>query len=112
MHKKRSPAGSARPITGVDLAQPIGDNLAEALKDALARHQVLVFPDQHLDIAAQKRLTAVFGPVIGDDYITPMEDDPFVIRVLKEADDTGGTFGGDWHSAISASCPSRRRARC
>jgi taurine dioxygenase len=54
-----------------------------------------------LDIGAQKRLTGAFGPVIRDDYITPMEDDPFVIRVLKEADDEGGTFGGDWHSDLS-----------
>jgi taurine dioxygenase len=88
-------------ITGVDLKEPVGDNLAEALRQALAEHQVLVFPGQGLDIAAQKRLTEAFGPVIRDDYITPMEDDPFVIRVLKEADDTGGTFGGDWHSDLS-----------
>ena len=98
-------------ITGVDLAQPIGENLAEALKDALARHQVLVFRDQALDIPAQKRLTEAFGPIIRDDYIETMPEEPFVIRVLKEADDTGGTFGGDWHSD-SASFPSRPPGRC
>lgn len=101
MHVEKITGRIGATITGVDLSQPIGDNLAEALKDALARHGVVVFPDQHLDLEAQKRLTQAFGPMIRDDYITPMQDDPFVIRVLKEADDTGGTFGGDWHSDLS-----------
>ncbi len=101
MHEEKITGRIGAEITGVDLAQPIGENLAEALKDALARHQVLVFRDQALDIAAQKRLTEAFGPIIRDDYIDTMPDEPFVIRVLKEADDTGGTFGGDWHSDLS-----------
>jgi taurine dioxygenase len=101
MHVEKMTGRIGAAITEVDLGEPIGDNLAEALREALAEHQVVVFPDQRLDIAAQKRLTQAFGPLIGDDYITPMEDDPFVIRVLKEADDKGGTFGGDWHSDLS-----------
>lgn len=88
-------------VTGIDLKQPIGDDLADSLRDALARHQVLVFPDQHLDLEAQKRLTAAFGPVIRDEYIAHMDEDPLVIRVLKEADDARGAFGGDWHSDLS-----------
>lgn len=93
-------------VTGVDLAhelgaQGTGADLAEALRDALARHQVLVFRDQDIDIAAQKRLTQVFGPLFRDDYITPTENDPFVIRVLKEAEDASGAFGGNWHSDLS-----------
>jgi taurine dioxygenase len=101
MHVEKITGRIGATITGVDLKEPIGDNLAEALKDALAEHQVLVFPDQNLDLPAQKRLTAAFGPMIGDDYITPMEGEPHVIRVLKEAGDKGGTFGGDWHSDLS-----------
>jgi taurine dioxygenase len=30
-----------------------------------------------------------------------MEGEPEVIRVLKEADETGGVFGGDWHTDFS-----------
>ena len=67
-------------IAGVDLRQPIGDNLAEALRAALAEHQVLVFPDQHLDLAQQKRLTEAFGPLFRTDYVDHMADEPFVIR--------------------------------
>lgn len=88
-------------LTGVDLRQPIGDDLAEALRDALARRQVIVLPDQHLDIAAQKRLTQVFGPLHRSDYVPGMEDDPYVICLLRDADEGGGVFGGDWHSDFS-----------
>lgn len=88
-------------LTGIDLAQPISDDLAGALREALARYQVLVIRDQHLDIAAQKRLTRAFGPAMELPYVAPMEGEPEVIRVLKEAEEGGGVFGGDWHSDFS-----------
>ncbi len=68
------------------------------LKQALARHQVLFFRDQSIDLAAQKRLTALLGPVLRLPYVEPMAGEPDVIRVLKEADEGGGVFGGDWHT--------------
>lgn len=88
-------------VGGIDLREPIGEELAQALRDALAEHQVLVLPDQHLDLAAQKRLTEAFGPLFRTDYISHMDEEPFVIRVLKEADERGGVFGGDWHADFS-----------
>lgn len=88
-------------VTGIDLHQPISDDLAHELREALARHLVLVFRDQHLDRAAQKRLTTAFGQPMRLPYIVPMADDPEVIRVIKEADDRSGVFGGDWHSDMS-----------
>jgi len=88
-------------ISGIDLKAPISTDLGEALRDALSRRLVLVFRDQHLDIAAQKHLTGVFGAPVELPYIVPMADDPQVVRVLKEADDNSGTFGGDWHSDMS-----------
>ena len=88
-------------LTGVDLRQPIGEDLAEALSDALARHHVIVLPDQQLDLEAQKRLTQALGPLFRTKYVTSMDDEPDVIRVLKEADEKGGVFGGDWHADLS-----------
>ena len=105
-----APRLTERPITGtigaeiegVDLSGPIGAPLADALRAALWRHQVLVFRGQHLDRAAQKRLTAVFGPVMRLPYVAPLDDDPEVIAVLKEASEHKvGVFGGDWHSDFS-----------
>jgi taurine dioxygenase len=88
-------------ITGVDLAEEVSDDLAAELRDALARHQVIFFRDQHLTIDEQKRLTLAFGPMMRAPYVTPMEDEPEVIRVLKEAEEGGGVFGGDWHTDFS-----------
>ncbi|MEL6318201.1 MAG: TauD/TfdA family dioxygenase, partial [Pseudomonadota bacterium] len=88
-------------IEGLDLAQPISPDLAEALRDALSRHLVLMVRGQRLDLAAHKRLTAVFGPLATNPYVTGLPEDPGVIRVLKEADDRSGVFGGDWHSDMS-----------
>jgi len=88
-------------ITGVDLGAPISTELGSELRAQLSKYLVLVFQDQHLDVAAQKRLTAVFGMPMQLPYIVPMVDEPEVVRVLKEADDRSGVFGGDWHSDLS-----------
>lgn len=88
-------------IAGVDLSQEISADLAGALKDALGRHQVLVFRDQHLSLDKQKALTRAFGAPVRLPYVEPLDGEPEVIRVLKEADEGGGVFGGDWHSDFS-----------
>jgi taurine dioxygenase len=89
-------------VSGVDLRQPIPDELAGHLRDALGAHQMIVIRDQHLGIDDQKRLTRVFGPLMRLPYVEPMADDPEVIAVLKEADEINvGVFGGDWHSDFS-----------
>ncbi len=99
------------PLTGhtgaevdrIDLAKlaPDGDQ-AHALRDGLDRFGVLVFRAQDVDLAAQKRLTEVFGPILRVPYITPSPEDPDVIAVLKEADEVRvSIFGGDWHSDFS-----------
>jgi len=89
-------------IMGPDLLQPISDDLAAALRQALADWQVIFFPGQALDIPAQKRLTRVFGPLVRSPYVVPMADEPDVIAVLKQAGEVNvGVFGGDWHSDFS-----------
>ena len=89
-------------IEGVDLKAPLTDALAGELRSALWTHQVIVLRDQHLDIAAQKRLTSVFGDIMQLPYVEPIENDPEVIAVLKEANEQKvGVFGGDWHSDFS-----------
>lgn len=88
-------------ITGIDLRATISATDAAMLQEQLARHQVIFFPGQHLDLQQQKALTAVFGPTLQLPYVTPMESDPDIIRVYKGADEKGGVFGGDWHSDFS-----------
>jgi taurine dioxygenase len=89
-------------IGGVDLARPPTPEVAEALREALACHLVLFFRDQHLDFTGQKRATEIFGPLSRVPYIVPSKEDPDVVAVLKEADETKiAVFGGDWHSDFS-----------
>lgn len=102
MQLQRMTGFTGAEISGVDLKQPIGDDLAGALSDALGQHQMIVFRAQHLGLGDQKRLTRVFGPLMQLPYVEPMKDDPDVIAVLKEADEINvGVFGGDWHSDFS-----------
>jgi taurine dioxygenase len=88
-------------IDGVDLRQAISPDLAERLREALGRHQVVFFRDQHLSIDQLKALTSAFGPLMRLPYVSPLDGEPEVIRVLKEADERGGVFGGDWHTDFS-----------
>ncbi len=88
-------------VRGIDLSQPVSDNLAGELKALLAEHQVIFFRDQHLNIEQQKAVTTAFGPLMKLPYVTPFEGDLEVICVYKGADERGGVFGGDWHTDFS-----------
>lgn len=89
-------------VAGVELNGPLSNDLAAALRAALGEHLVLFFRDQRLDIAGLKRATQAFGELQAVPYIDAMPDEPYVIAVLKEADETGiSTFGGEWHSDFS-----------
>jgi len=105
-----APALDIRPLTGcigaeiegLDLKAELAAEVGAALRQALFDHQVLFFRDQHLGIARQKQVTEIFGPLITLPYVVPTAEDPFVIAVLKKAEDRNvGVFGGNWHSDFS-----------
>jgi taurine dioxygenase len=57
-------------VSGVDLREPIGDELADELRAAFDRYHLLLFRGQDLDAEAQIRAVGCFGPVVdelGDD---------------------------------------------
>ena len=88
-------------VSGIELRKTISEADQAALRDCLARYQVMFFRDQHLDLQQQKALTSVFGPALQLPYVTPMDTEPEIIRVYKGAEEKGGVFGGDWHSDFS-----------
>lgn len=89
-------------VEGADLSGAIDNELAEALRRALYRHQVLFLPGRNLPLARQKGLTAVFGRPMQLPYVVPTEGDPEVVAVKKSAAEVKvGVFGGDWHSDFS-----------
>lgn len=89
-------------VAGLDLSPPVAEETAEALRRALARHLVIFFRGQSLSLADLKRVTRLFGKLSRVPYIEPSSEDPDVVAVLKEADETRiSVFGGDWHSDFS-----------
>jgi len=89
-------------IEGVNLRESISTELADKLRSMVGRWHVIFMRDQFLAIAQQKQLTRVFGSIMQLPYLKPMDSDPDVIAVLKEAHNSGGgVFGGEWHADLS-----------
>ncbi len=87
-------------VSGADLAQPLSDTVFGEILRAFHEHLVLFFQD--LTRGHLKSFTRRFGPLMRQPNIEPMADDPDMVAVLKEADETGiSTFGGTWHSDLS-----------
>ena len=50
-------------VTGLDIARGVDPGMMAALRDALDRFSVLVFPDQRIDDTAQIAFSEGFGPL-------------------------------------------------
>jgi taurine dioxygenase len=50
-------------ISGVDLSRPLDDDTVRQIKEAWHAYTVLLFRDQHLSEADQRRFAAHFGPI-------------------------------------------------
>ena len=88
-------------ISGLNLKQPISNDLHGALRDALSRYLVLVLRDQHLDVSGHKRLSQVFGKPMINPYAPGPDTNPEMTYVIKEAIERSGVFGGGWHTDLS-----------
>ncbi|MET7987527.1 MULTISPECIES: TauD/TfdA family dioxygenase [unclassified Streptomyces] len=83
-------------ISGVDLSQPIGEELAEELKQALLEWKVIFFRDQHgLDTKSHIALSAVWGEPEPNPFF-PKGDTVGVSRLAKDAMAAGSE--NIWHS--------------
>jgi len=88
-------------LTGIDLSQPISDDLAGTLRDALDRHLLVVFRDQQLTTDRFYDLARAFGEPFTNPYGSGPDEHPEMTHVIKEADETNGVFGGGWHTDLS-----------
>ena len=84
-------------VTGVDL-DSLDDHAVATIEAAFAEHSVLVFRGQQLDIEAFERFALRLGRFGDTPFITPVEGHPDVLKVLREAEETGPLFGSGWHS--------------
>ncbi len=91
-------------IAGLDLSQPLSDDVFAEVEAAFHEHVVLVFPDQHWTPAQQVAFTARFGPV--EEH--PLRSRPGLpehpeVLVLVNKPGTRGARNDIWHSDISFS---------
>lgn len=92
-------------VSGVDLAQPLSSDCADAVRSALDQHLVLFFREQNLTPAQLKEFVAAFGPVFTHPTTRgPFSNAPEVLELRREPG--GALFGGDdWHSDVSWQSP-------
>jgi len=96
-------------IRGVDLKQPLCDDLVAELRAALLRHKVIFFPDQHLDPAEHVSFARYFGTLTPAHPVIPGIDgfpEIFEIDYTKAAKgkdgDVGDRYDGlSWHTDVT-----------
>lgn len=87
-------------ISGVNLAEPLGDNAIGKIRHALLEHQVIFFHDQHLTPEQHLAFGNRFGELQIHEFVEGSPLDPRIIEVRKEPEDTRN-FGGGWHTDVS-----------
>ncbi|MDX1401841.1 MAG: TauD/TfdA family dioxygenase [Kiloniellales bacterium] len=94
----------AAEVRGLRLsAEPDAQTLA-LIRDALAKHLVLVFKDQSLSAAELRDFTAHFGPLFihhDDDGVLRADGLPEVLEMRKEPEGTRLFGGSDWHADVT-----------
>jgi taurine dioxygenase len=87
-------------VTGLDLTAVSEPSQLDGLRHALADHLVVFLPDQRLDLDGLERVTDLLGGRDVTPFVDPLEDRPYVIRVIKEPTDVLN-FANAWHSDLS-----------
>ncbi len=87
-------------VTGIDLTKVAEAAQLDDLRRALADHLVLFLPEQELNLDDLERVTDLLGGRDVTPFVDPLEDRPYVIRVIKEPTDVLN-FANAWHSDLS-----------
>ncbi len=91
-------------VHGLDLAKPLGDDVASALRQLFNQHLVLVFNKQNLGAAEHVAFTEHFGRVEPHPLRTRRTVDGFPgVLILENQPDKPGARNDYWHSDISHS---------
>ena len=88
-------------ISGIDLARSLDDAVIAEIRQGLLDHQVIFFRDQHLTPEQHLAFGRRFGDLNIHDFVAGMPDRPEILEVRKEEHETGGNFGGAWHSDVT-----------
>jgi taurine dioxygenase len=87
-------------VKGLDLTKVTTIDELGGLRRALADHLVVFLPEQDLSLDDLERVTDLLGGRDVTPFVDPLEDRPYVIRVIKEPTDVLN-FANAWHSDLS-----------
>ena len=88
-------------VEGVQITDPLDEAGTHAIREAVLRHQLLVFRNQGgLTPERLKSFGSLFGTLDVHPYIKSLPDYPEVIGVIKEPQERAN-FGGGWHAEVS-----------
>jgi taurine dioxygenase len=87
-------------IEDTDLTAPLSPDELIELQQALADHLVVFVRNQPMTLDHLEQLTDQLGGRDFTPYVKPLDDRPYVIRVIKEAHDELN-FANAWHSDLS-----------
>lgn len=87
-------------VRGIDLRQVRTAADLAPLVEAISRHLVVFLPDQEIDLEGLENVTDLLGGRGTTPFVAPVEGRPYVVRVLKEPNDTLN-FANAWHSDLS-----------
>lgn len=97
MQVKRIAGALGAEVSGLDLARPLADAQAAALRAAWLEHLVLFFRDQPLMPAQYMAFARRVGQPVEYPFVRGIEGYPEIIEVKKLEHETVN-FGGIWHS--------------
>jgi taurine dioxygenase len=87
-------------VTGIDLSIVKDSEELDGLRQALADHLVVFLPEQSITLDDLERITDLLGGRDITPFVAPLEDRPYVIRVIKEPGDALN-FANAWHTDLS-----------
>jgi taurine dioxygenase len=93
-----SDTGFGARIEGADLSRPLAPETLAEVKAAWARHGVVSFPGQPLDLDQLEAFTLQMGAFGVDPFIAPMPGRPNVLELRRTPDEKATNFGAGWHS--------------
>lgn len=84
-------------IHGVDLSQPLSDNLFGAIRDAFTQWGVIFFRDQDISPEQHIAFAERWSAININRFFTPVDGYPMIAEVRKEPDDKMN-IGSKWHT--------------
>ena len=100
LHVQPAAGALGATVTGIDLSEVHDPEQLDGVRAALAEQLVVFLPEQDLDLDDLERITDLLGGRDVTPFVTPLDDRPYVIRVIKEADDQLN-FANAWHTDLS-----------